>query len=72
MSSDSHEIGQLVRTVLDTAAFGENKLTGISHREKMLHDWGAKQAENFMLLSRRVFQIYLHKGKMQSAKGGPL
>lgn len=49
MSSDSQEIGQLVRIVLESAAFGKNKLTGISHREKILHDWGAKHAENLIL-----------------------
>jgi len=70
MSSDSQEIGQLVRTVLDTEAFGKNKLTGISHREKILHDWGGKQAENFILWSLRVFPIYLCKGRMESANSG--
>lgn len=55
MSSDSQEVGELVRMVLDTAVFGKNKLTGISHRKKMLCDRGAKQDENFILLSLRVF-----------------
>lgn len=64
MSSDSQEIGQLVRIVLESAAFGKNKLTGIYPREKMLHDWEANYAENLILSSPRLFQMYLCKGEM--------
>lgn len=37
-----------------------------------LHGWRDKQAENFIVLSLRVFQIYLWKEEMQSAKSGSL